>query len=72
MRTDLALDALEQAIHACRDDALAGLVHHTEQVVHLGFTWSLYCALASSILGCDEAMTPRSWATAPTAWPSSG
>ena len=31
MRTDFVLDALEQAIHARGHDALAGLVHHSDQ-----------------------------------------
>ena len=30
MRTDFVLDALEQAIYARRDDALTGLVHHSD------------------------------------------
>ena len=30
MRTDFMLDALEQAIYARRDDALTGLVHHSD------------------------------------------
>lgn len=33
MRTDFVLDALEQAIHARGHDALAGLVHHSDQGV---------------------------------------
>ena len=35
MRTDLVLDALEQAIHAGGHDALTGLVHHRDQAVRL-------------------------------------
>jgi transposase InsO family protein len=31
MRTDLVLDALEQAIYARRGDALTGLVHHSDR-----------------------------------------
>ena len=31
LRTDFVLDALEQAIHARRDDTLAGLVHHSDR-----------------------------------------
>jgi transposase InsO family protein len=31
MRTDFVLDALEQAIYARRDDALTGLVHHSDR-----------------------------------------
>jgi transposase InsO family protein len=31
LTTDFVLDALEQAIHARRDDSLAGLVHHSDR-----------------------------------------
>ena len=31
MRTDVVLDALEQAIHARRSDTLTGLVHHSDR-----------------------------------------
>ena len=33
LRTDLALDALEQAIHARREDELEGLIHHSDRGV---------------------------------------
>ena len=35
MRTDFVMDALEQAIYARRDDALTGLVHHSDAGVGL-------------------------------------
>jgi len=38
LRSDLALDALEQALHARRD--LEGLVHHSDRGVQGGFNWS--------------------------------
>jgi putative transposase len=40
LRTDLALDALEQAIWARRDRGLDQLVHHSDRGVQGGFRWS--------------------------------
>ena len=40
MRTDFVLDALEQAIYARRDDALTGLVHHSDAGSQGEFNWS--------------------------------
>ena len=37
MRTDFVMDALEQAIYARRDDALTGLVHHSDAGAQGGF-----------------------------------
>ena len=40
MRTDCVLDARAQATHARGHDALAGLVHHSDQGVQAGFKGS--------------------------------
>jgi transposase InsO family protein len=40
MRTDFVLDALEQAIYARGHDALTGLVHHSDQGVHLSMRYT--------------------------------
>ena len=40
MRTDVVLDALEQAIYARRGDALTGLVHHSDRGTQGEFNWS--------------------------------
>jgi putative transposase len=37
LRSDLALDALEMAIWARRDEDLGGLVHHSDRGVQRGF-----------------------------------
>jgi len=36
LATDFVLDALEQAIHARRDDPITGLVHHSDRGVQYG------------------------------------
>lgn len=59
MRTDFVLDALEQAIHARRDDTLAGLVHHSDrgtQYVSMRYTTRLADAgIAPSVGSCGDA-----------------
>lgn len=40
LRTDLALDALEQAIWSRRQQGIDGLVHHSDHGVQGGFNWS--------------------------------
>ena len=40
LRSDLALDALEMAIHSRRAAGLDGLVHHSDRGVQGGFNWS--------------------------------
>lgn len=39
LRTDLALDALEMAMWAQREDDLSGLIHHSDRGVQGGFKW---------------------------------
>ena len=46
MRTDLVLDALEQAIYARRGTALPGLVHHSDAGSQGEFNWSSQHVLA--------------------------
>ena len=59
MRTDFVLDALEQAIHARRNDTLAGLVHHSDrgtQYVSMRYTTRLADAgIAPSVGSCGDA-----------------
>ncbi len=40
LRSDLAIDALEMAIHGRKDDGLDGLIHHSDRGVQGGFQWS--------------------------------
>ena len=40
LRTDLALDALEQAIHARSGEEIDSLIHHSDRGVQPGFKWS--------------------------------
>ena len=50
LRSDLALDALEMAIHARRDQGLAGLVQHTDMGVLGGFKESSqHCLVAPRV-----------------------
>ena len=56
LRSDLALDALDMAIHARRDQGLAGLVQHTDMGVQGGFKGDSYDnALAESFNGLYKA-----------------
>ena len=49
LRSDLALDALEQALHARPD--ISELVHHSDRGVQGGFKWSSQRGCVSEILG---------------------
>ena len=53
MRTDFVLDALEQAIYARRDDALTGLVHHSDAGSQGEFNWSSQ-HLDDEVLQCRD------------------
>ena len=50
LRADLALDALEMALHA-RGAGLAGLVHHSDRGVQTEFKGSSQHCLAASSVG---------------------
>ena len=46
LRTDLALDALEQALYDRRVEPAQPLVHHSDRGVQTGLKWSLqHCCL---------------------------
>ena len=53
MRTDLVLDALEQAIYARRGAALTGLVHHSDAGSQGEFNWSSQ-HLDDEVLQCRD------------------
>ena len=53
MRTDLVLDALEQAIYARRGTALPGLVHHSDAGSQGEFNWSSQ-HLDDEVLQCRD------------------
>ncbi len=55
LRTDLCLDALEQAIWARKDDGLDGLVHHSDRGVQLRFNESSQHCLVRPILRVGRA-----------------
>jgi transposase InsO family protein len=40
LRADLAIDALEMAVHNRGADGLDGLIHHSDRGVQGGFKWS--------------------------------
>jgi putative transposase len=55
LRTDVALDALEMEIWACREEQLQGLVHHSDrgvQYLAVCYTERLAEAGAASSVGC--------------------
>jgi transposase InsO family protein len=56
LRSDLALDALEQALYDRETDA--GLVHHSDRGVQPGFNWSSQQRLYVWNLGTDPAPRP--------------
>jgi transposase InsO family protein len=56
LRSDLALDALEQALYDRETDA--GLVHHSDRGVQSGFNWSSQQRLYGWNIGTDLAPRP--------------
>jgi putative transposase len=58
MRTDLVLDALEQAIYDRCDDATGDLVHHSDRGSQLGFKRSSQCVRVSLSLSDFEVPLP--------------
>jgi putative transposase len=61
LRSDLALDALEQALHARSE--FGGLIHHSDRGVQLGFRESSQHLVRRS---CDEEATASSIGPRPT------
>ena len=60
LRSDLALDALEQAICERQDESADGLVHHSDRGVHLSIRYTERLAEATTT-GCSNptATCPR-------------
>jgi len=56
MRSDLALDALEQALYDRETDTT--LVHHSDRGAQLGFNWSSQQCLIALLEGTDRALRP--------------
>ena len=60
LRAELALDALEMAIWSRRSDDLAGLVHHSDRGVQLGFNQSSQHRPVDSSVAARRRLLPAS------------